>query len=127
MSGSVGLRWGWIALGALLVEVALFAVVVVLNFVPDGRAILLYSVLPLCVVATFFGGLWVARKAGGRFLWHGLLVGALAALFYGVLTCKATLPTAYVVANYLKLAGGAAGGMLAQRWASPAASPPSAA
>jgi putative membrane protein (TIGR04086 family) len=127
MPESVGMRWGRIVVGALLAEVGLFVVAVPLNLIPGGLTVLLYSVLPLCLVATFLGGWWAARKAGGRFVWHGLLVGVLAALLYGALTWKTSLPTVYVVANYLKLAGGAAGGLLAQHLASKPAPLPSAA
>jgi hypothetical protein len=58
----------------------------------------------------FVGGWWVARTAEGLFL-YGLLLGALAAVIYGGLTRRASLPVAYSVANYLKLAGGAGGGL----------------
>ncbi len=85
-----------------------------LNLSANGRAILLALVVPLCVIATFLGGWWVARRAGGLLLLHGLLVGAVAALIYGGLTWKVSLPTAYIVANYLKLIGGAGGGVMAQ-------------
>jgi len=52
--------------------------------------------------------------AGELFLLHGLLLGVVAALIYGGLTWKVSLPAAYVIANYLKLVGGAGGGLMAQ-------------
>jgi len=110
MSTITQMRWLRIIVGAVLAEVALFAVVVALNFLPNGAAALPYIVVPACVLATFAGGRWVARAAGQRLVLHGLLVGALAALIYGALTWKTAIPTVYVVANWLKLAGGAAGG-----------------
>jgi putative membrane protein (TIGR04086 family) len=108
------IHWFRIVLGAVLVEVVLFVVAIPLNLSANGRAILLALVVPLCVIATFLGGWWVARRAGGLYLLHGLLVGAVAALIYGGLTWKVSLPTAYIVANYLKLVGGAGGGVMAQ-------------
>lgn len=108
------IRWLRIVVGAVLIELALFAVAVPLNMSEGGRATLLALVVPLCVLVAFLGGWWVARGADRLPLLHGLLVGALAALMYGALTWKVTLPTAYVVANYLKLVAGAGGGLAAQ-------------
>jgi putative membrane protein (TIGR04086 family) len=112
------IRWLRVVLGAVLVEVALLAIAIPLNLSASGRAVLLALVVPLCFVGTFIGGWWVARKAGDLFFLHGLLLGAFAALIYGGLTWKITLPAAYIVANYLKLIGGAAGGLTA-RWRQP--------
>jgi hypothetical protein len=103
-----------IVLGAVLVEVVLLAVAIPLNMSANGRAVLLTVVVPLCVVGTFIGGWWVARTADGLLVLHGLLVGAVAALIYGGLTWKVKLPAPYIVANYLKLIGGAGGGLTAQ-------------
>jgi putative membrane protein (TIGR04086 family) len=108
------IRWWLIILGAVVVEVVLLGVAIPLNLSESGRSILLALVVPLCVIATFLGGWWVARRAGVFFLVHGLLVGAVAALIYAGLTWKVSLPATYIVANYLKLVGGAGGGLLAR-------------
>jgi len=108
------IRWVRIVVAAVLIEVILLGTAIPLNSSETGRAILLAVVIPLCVLGTFIGGWWTARGAGGLFLLHGLLVGVIAALIYGVLTWKVSLPTPYIVANYLKLLGGAAGGVTAQ-------------
>jgi putative membrane protein (TIGR04086 family) len=110
----MGIHWLRVFLAAFVVEVVLLAIAIPLNMSANGRAALLALVIPLCVVGAFLGGWWAARKAGRLFLMHGLLVGAVAALIYGALTVKVALPTAYIVANYLKLIGGAAGGLTAQ-------------
>jgi putative membrane protein (TIGR04086 family) len=107
------IRWVRIIVAAVLVELVLLAIAVPLNMSANGRAILLAGVIPLCVVGTFIGGWWTARRADGLFLLHGLLVGAVAALLYGALTWNVSLPTSYIVANYLKLLGGAGGGLMA--------------
>lgn len=107
------IHWVRIILTALLVEVALLAIAIPLNLSANGRAILLEAVVPLCVIGAFAGGWWAAQKSGELFLLHGLLVGAAAALIYGGLTFRLSLPTAYIVANYLKLVGGAGGGLTA--------------
>ena len=108
------IRWLRIVVSAILLETALLGIAIPLNMSANGRATLLALVVPLCVIATFLGGWWAARKADGLFLLQGLLVGVLAALIYAALTWKLSLPTAYIVANYLKLVGGAGGGIMAQ-------------
>jgi hypothetical protein len=109
-----GIRWWRIIVGAVVVEVVLLAIAIPLNMSANGRAILLALVIPLCVIGTFLGGWWVAQRAGGAYLLHGFLLGACAALIYGGLTWKVSLPTAYVVANFLKLLAGTGGGLMAQ-------------
>lgn len=109
------LRWWRIAIAAILAEVALIIVAIPLNLSPGGRTVLLYIVLPVCLIATYLGGWWAARRASDHFVLHGLLVGLLAALIYEALTLKLSLPLVYVIANALKLVGGAAGGFAAGR------------
>ena len=123
MNALTRIRWPWVLLGAVLVEVALLIVAIPMYLLPNGAIIVLYAVLPLCLIGGFFGGLWVARKAGRLFVLHGVLVGAVAALLYAALTWKTALPAIYVASNYLKLIAGAAGGLVAQRMATRGASP----
>jgi len=106
------IHWLRVAVAALAVEVVLLGIALPLNMSERGQATLLALVIPMCVSATFLGGWWTAKKVDSLFILHGLLMGAVAALIYGALTLKVTLPTAYIVANYLKLIGGAAGGLL---------------
>jgi hypothetical protein len=115
MNALARIRWLSVLIAALLVEAALIAVVVPTRFLPNGYVIELIIVLPACFAASYFGGWWVARRAGGLFTVHGALVGAAAALIYGALTWKYTLPTIFVVANYFKPLAGAAGGAVAGR------------
>ena len=114
-SVSARIRWVSIIVGAVLVEVALFVVVLPLYRLPNGATVVLYAVLPACALAAYFGGLLVARRAGNRFVLHGALVGALAALIYAAISWQAALPATYIVSNYLKIAFGALGGLVAQR------------
>ncbi len=114
MSSTYGIRWWRILIGAVVVEILLLAIAAPLASTDKGRAILLAMVVPLCLVGAFLGGWWVAIRAHSFFLLHGLLLGALAALLYGALTWKISLPTAYIVANYLKVLAGAGGGLTAR-------------
>ena len=110
------IRWVRILIAGIVAELALF-LFIPLNFLPNGQAILEIIVIPVVVIATFLGGWWAARKANRLHWLHGLLVGALAALLYAGLaaTQDQALPLIYVLANWLKLASGAAGGWFAAR------------
>jgi putative membrane protein (TIGR04086 family) len=107
--------WVRVLLAAVIVESAMFAVAVLLYFVPHGLAALLYVVPPACLGLTLGFGFWAARKARTHRILHGTLVGSVAALIYVALTWGKTLPTAYVASEYLKVIGGAMGGLIAQR------------
>jgi putative membrane protein (TIGR04086 family) len=95
----MGIHWLRVILTALAVEAVLLGIAIPLNMSSAGQKTLLVLVIPICVIGAFLGGWWAAQKAGSRFVLHGLLVGAAAALIYGALTVKMTLPTAYIVAN----------------------------
>lgn len=110
---SVGqVRWGWVLVGGLVAELALFLFVPI-QLLPGGQTLLLYLVVPLCLLATGAAGYWIARKAGTAKILHGALVGVVASLIYLALTWTQELPVVYHAANYLKIVGGAAGGWFA--------------
>jgi putative membrane protein (TIGR04086 family) len=123
MTAHTKFLWVRALLGAVLAEVALFAIAVAAYVLPNGAAALVYVVPPACLVLTALFGYWVARKAGNRFILHGLLVGVIAALIYIGLTWGKSLPMAYVISHFLKVLGGAAGGFLAQMKARRPATP----
>jgi putative membrane protein (TIGR04086 family) len=100
-------------LGGFLTEVGLFAVL--FASLPFGDQAPLYTIPPACLVITFIFGFWAARRAGSRFVLHGTIVGAVAALIYIVLTIGQTLPWQYVASHFLKIIGGVAGGYAARR------------
>lgn len=56
------IRWGWVLVGGFVTELALMLAVPI-QFLPGGQTLLLYLVVPLCVLATFLGGWWIAGKA----------------------------------------------------------------
>jgi hypothetical protein len=77
-------------------------------------------------------GLWVARPLHGRFVLHGVLMGAAGIIFYNAMNFGATsLPGApaldlaklfsplYLLSHALKLVGGGIGGWLAGRKRAP--------
>ena len=108
------IRWGWVLVGGLVAEIALMLFVPI-QFLPGGETALLYLVVPLCLAATGLAGYWIARKADTARVLHGGLVGAVALVLYAALTWTQELPALYTLANYLKIAGGLAGGWAADR------------
>jgi putative membrane protein (TIGR04086 family) len=117
---STTIHWGRILLGGVLAEVALIVAIVPLGL-RLGDNFLHYTAPPGSFVMCFLGALWVCRRIESHFILHGTLVGVVAALIYVVLTRAQPEPFAYIVAHALKLAGGACGGLVAQRRSS---SPP---
>jgi putative membrane protein (TIGR04086 family) len=114
MGSSTKIRWGLALLGGFLAEVGIFAAVLPVALV-FGQQALVYVVPPACLVMTFLGGMRVGRRVASRAVLHGILVGVVAALLYIALTLGQTLPLAYVVSHFLKVAGGMAGGFVAAR------------
>jgi putative membrane protein (TIGR04086 family) len=115
------IHWGRILLGGLLAEVALILAIVPLGL-RLGENFLHYAAAPGSFITCFLAALWVCRRIESQFILHGTLVGVVAALIYVALTRAQPEPLAYIVAHALKLAGGACGGLMAQRRRSP--SPP---
>ena len=115
----LSLRWGRVLIGAVLMEVVLFAIAAGAYFLPNGQNLLLYVIPPACLVTSLYFGYWAARGAGNRYILHGALVGIIAAVVYIALTWRHTLPMAYTVSHFLKIIGGALGGLIAQRRAAP--------
>jgi len=108
-----GIRWLRVIVGAVAAHAIVIGVGALCSVLPHGTRILLYAMVPVCLIATFVSGYWAARRARELFVVHGLLVGTLTALASAILSWRTTLPMVYVVANCLKMAGGAAGGLLA--------------
>lgn len=108
------IHWGRILVGGLLAEIALILAIVPIGL-RLGDAFLKYAAPPGSFITCFLGALWVARRIESRFILHGVLVGLVAALIYVGLTRAKPEPLAYIVAHALKLAGGACGGLAAER------------
>lgn len=118
---STTIHWGRILLGGLLAEVALVLAIVPLGL-RLGDSFLHYTAPPGSFITCFLGALWVCRRIESRFILQGTLVGVVAALLYIALTRAQPEPFAYLMAHALKLAGGACGGLVAERFRLP--SPP---
>jgi hypothetical protein len=121
------LRWGRIVLGGILAECLLIVVVIPMRIAQSSES----AVTDVAVAGSFLAFVPVAWWLGrplARPVLHGVLMGAVAALFYTAVAVIAQqfvadappMPFIYYVAHALKLAGGATGGWLAQRVATPA-------
>jgi len=106
------IRWIRILVGGLLAEASVFVVVIPVNWV-GGQHALLYAVPPTCLATCFLFAVWVGRALDSRFVFHGALVGVVAVLLYVAMTLARPEPVAYLVANGLKILGGAGGGLVA--------------
>jgi len=115
------IRWGRVLAGALLVELTMMAIIVPLNAVSASAAYFSVPVLAFATAVLF--GRWAARPLAGGFILHGVLVAVAASLMYITLTVAAgvsgDLPMLYHVSHAVRVAGGAVGGLLARRSATP--------
>jgi hypothetical protein len=109
------IRWGRVLLGGLFIELSMFAVVVPLNAISPRAAY--YSVPLLAFATALLFGWWAAKPVSSRFVLHGTLVAIAASAMYIALTTAmgADVPWLYHLSHLLRLAGGAAGGTLAER------------
>jgi putative membrane protein (TIGR04086 family) len=126
------LLWGRIIAGAFGVEAALIPFAIAAQ--PLGQDALTAIALVGAFILSLLMGMWAARRAPGRFVLHGALVGIGAMLIYLALAeagrrwgpPTGPQPFAYQIAHALKLLGGSLGGWLAQRRALARASHPQA-
>ena len=106
----MSIQWGPILLSAFLMELVLFAIAVPLNL--SGRArVNLYVIPPAALIATFAITVWLGGRIRSKFVLHGALVGVVGTLIYVALTRAQPEPWQHLVANALKVVGGAAAGL----------------
>jgi hypothetical protein len=110
----MSIQWGRVLLAAFLMELVLFAIAVPLNLRGE-RQIALYVVPPVALIATFAITVWLGRRIASKLVLHGVLIGVVGTLMYVGLTHGRPEPWQYLIANALKVAGGAAGGIFLAR------------
>jgi len=110
----MSIQWGRVVLAAFLMELVLFAIAIPLNL-SGARRVALYVVPPAALVTTFAFTVWLARGIASKLVLHGVLIGVMGTLMYVGLTRGRPEPWQYVVANALKIVGGAAGGIVLAR------------
>src|SRR4051812_36706861 len=92
IGSGAGVRWGWVWLGAVLLEVCtipfLFAYMAVLSGLFGIQAVGAFDLKGWLIMPPFFFavpipfGVWIARRARQRLVLHGALVGLIAALLF---------------------------------------------
>jgi hypothetical protein len=110
----MSIQWGRVLLAAFLMEIVLFAIAIPL-FLSGAERVSLYVVPPAALIATFAFSVWLGRRIRSKFVLHGVLIGVVGTLMYVGLTRAKPEPWQYLVANALKVVGGAAGGMVLAR------------
>jgi hypothetical protein len=110
----MSIQWGRVLLAAFLMELVLFAIALPLNLSGRGR-VNLYVIPPAALIATFAVTVWLGRRMKSKFVLHGVLIGVVGTLMYVALTRGQSEPWQYVVANALKVVGGAAAGVALAR------------
>jgi hypothetical protein len=110
----MSIQWGRILLAAFLMELVLFAIAIPLSLSGE-RQVALYIVPPAALAATYAITLWLGRGIASKVVLHGVLIGIAGTLMYVGLTRGRPEPWQYVVANALKVVGGAAGGLVLAR------------
>jgi hypothetical protein len=67
----------------------------------------------------FLFTLWVGKRIESGFVLHGVLIGVVGILLFGIMWVATTRslaqPPLYVVAHFLKVLGGIAGGLVAEK------------
>jgi hypothetical protein len=107
----MSIQWGRILLAAFLMELVLFAIAIPLNLT-GLRNVALYAVPPAALIATFAVTVWLGRGIASKLVLHGVFIGVAGTLMYVGLTRGQPEPWQYLVANALKIIGGAAGGLI---------------
>lgn len=131
MSDIRHIHWKWIVVAGLLAEAAVFAIFFLLLFVatlagaPEvARPMSTLDYIDAMVSSftmVFLFTLWVGKRIESGFVLHGVLIGLFGILVFGIVILASTgslaQPPLYLVAHVLKVVGGIAGGLVAQRQA----------
>jgi hypothetical protein len=112
MTTSTRIQWGRVLIGGFLAEASVIVIAIPVSMIA-GQHALVYAAPLASLMMCFLFALWVGRRLESRFMLHGMMVGVIAALLYVGLTLARPEPLPYIVANGLKILGGAGGGAFA--------------
>jgi len=129
MSAMRRIHWKWIVVAGFFAEATVFAVFFLLLFaatvadVPEiARPMGTLDYIDAMVSSfamVFLFTLWVGKRIESAFVMHGVLIGVLGILLFGIMWLATTgslaQPPLYVVAHFLKVLGGIAGGLVAEK------------
>jgi hypothetical protein len=123
------IHWKWIFVAGFFAEATVFAVFFPLLFAataagvpeiarPMGTLDYIDAVVSSFAMV-FLCTLWVGKRIESAFVTHGVLIGVLGILLFGIMWIATTgslaQPPLYVVAHVLKVLGGIAGGLVAEK------------
>ena len=123
------IRWKWVVLGALFAELTVMAIFFVLLLaamaagVPEiARPMTTLDYIDAMVmsfVSVLVFAVWVGKRIDSAFVLHGVLIGTFGIVLFTAMwigtTGSLAQPALYVVAHGLKIVGGIAGGLIAER------------
>ena len=123
------IHWKWIVVAGVFAEATVFAVFFLLLFAATAAGVpeiarpmgtLDYiDALVSSFAMVFLFTLWVGKRIESAFVLHGVLIGVLGILLFGIMWLATTgslaQPPLYVVAHVLKVLGGIAGGLVAAK------------
>ena len=123
------IHWRWIVIAGFLSEATVFALFFVLLFAATAAGVpwiaspmstLDYiDALVSSFAVVFLFTLWVGKRIESGFILHGVLIGVAGILLFGVVWIATTRslaqPPLYLVAHVLKVVGGIAGGLVAEK------------
>jgi hypothetical protein len=129
MSDASRIRWKWIIVGGFLAELTVIAIFFLLLLaataagVPEIAAPMTpldyIDAMVMSFVTMLVFTIWVGKRIDSAFVLHGVLIGAFGILLFTVMWVGTTgtfaQPALYVVAHGLKIAGGIAGGLIAEK------------
>jgi hypothetical protein len=122
------ISWKWILLASLFAEATVMAIFFLLLFVatvagfPEiARPMSTLDYIDAMVssfVTMFLFTLWAAKRIESALVLHGALIGVVGIVLFGIMWVATTgslaQPALYVVAHFLKVLGGIAGGLVAE-------------
>ena len=129
MSAMGRIHWKWIVVAGVLAELSIIVIFFLLLLlatlagVPEiARPMSTLDYVDALVSSfgsMFLFTLWVGKRIDSAFVTHGVLIGVFGFLLFTTMwiatTGSLTQPVLYVVAHGLKVVGGVAGGLVAQK------------
>jgi hypothetical protein len=123
------IHWKRIVVAGFLAEASVFVVFFLLLFAATAAGVpgiarpmgtLDYiDALVSSFLTVFLFTLWVGKRIESGFVLHGVLIGVVGILLFGIMWVATTRslaqPPLYVVAHFLKVLGGIAGGLVAEK------------
>ena len=129
MSAVRRIHWKWILIAGFFAEATVFVIFFLLLFAataagvpaiarPMGTLDYIDAMVSSFAIVFLFT-LWVGKRIESAFVTHGVLIGVLGILLFAIMWIATTRslaqPPLYVVAHVLKVLGGIAGGLVAEK------------